>query len=321
MATSGDNTLTLKSINIIQEAYELIGALGEGETTNTEQISSAQRTLNMLVKNWQADGLNLWAVQRQFLFVNPGQQSYTLGPSTTDHFTTNFGKTTILSQTDANNVVIEDDSQILAGDYVGFQTTENTMEWTTVSSVDTGTNTVTTDDTVQNLLVGGIVYYYTSKASRPMSVMSAYLRTGNNTDIPMGIVSRIDYNELSVKNSAGLPNQAYYDPQRIQGILYVWPTGSAATDYIQLIVQRSLDDFDDPVGLDDVDYPQEWYLPLAYGLAKAIAPKFGLPDTDYRRIVLQAEEYYEMARGFDSELYTSVYFKPDTLQQDSAGYI
>jgi hypothetical protein len=76
-----------------------------------------------------------------------------------------------------------------------------------------------------------------------------------------------------------------------------------------LICQRTLEDFDDAAN--EPDYPQEWFLPLAYGLAVMLAPKYGTPVQDYARIQQTAAQLYETAEGWDAEQQTSVYFKPD----------
>jgi hypothetical protein len=73
--------------------------------------------------------------------------------------------------------------------------------------------------------------------------------------------------------------------------------------------QRTIEDFDS--GTDNPDFPQEWYLPLALNLAVLIAPKFGLPRTEYMELQEQADKWYEIAKEFDDELYTSVYFAYD----------
>lgn len=315
MATSGVNTYTITSLEIMQEALELLGVLGEGEIITLAARTSCQRTLNMLVKNWQADGLNLFSVQKSYIFPVLGQKSYTLGPGSIDNVTNSFETTTIISQPTAFEIVVEDTDGMTSGDYIGFETTENTLVWDIVSGTTTE-GVVAIEGTVENLKVGGTAYFYTTKASKPMNIIEAYINS-SGTDTPLGQLSRNEYNELSQKNTKGRANQFYYDPQVLAGYFYVWPTGAAETDIIVLHTQRAQDVFVDPNVLEDVDYPMEWYMPMAYGLAKALAPKYGIPKLDYDRIFLQAAEYYETARGFDTEMYTSVFFQPDTMMSST----
>jgi hypothetical protein len=316
MPTSGVDSYTITSVEIMQEALELLGVLGEGEIITLEARTSALRTLNMLIKNWQADGLNLFAVQNLFVFPQKGNLSYTLGTGSVDHATTSFYRTTVVSQSVSTEVQVADTVGMFVGDFIGFETTEDQMAWSTISALDNGTDTVTLTTPVTNLADEGQVVSYTTKAYKPMHVLEGYLRRAS-TDIPMGQISRREYGELSQKLAEGYPNQFWYDPQVTYGNLSVWPTGAEQTDVIVLYVQRPMDILQDQLGIDDLDYPMEWYLPLAYGLAKALAPKYGLPKDDYLRIITQSAEYYETARGFDTEMYTSVFFQPDTLQMSN----
>ena len=94
MATSGSIDFIVTRDDIITEALELLGVLGEGETPNSDQLSSSARTLNMMVKTWQADGLNLFAVERQYLFTEKTVEEYSLSSSTTRQYTKTFVETT-----------------------------------------------------------------------------------------------------------------------------------------------------------------------------------------------------------------------------------
>ena len=124
----------------------------------------------------------------------------------------------------------------------------------------------------------------------------------------------MDYYELTNKDTSGFINQVYYDPQIGAGTLFVWPLTADERDYLILLTQRTLEDFDSTT--DNPDYPQEWYMPLAFNLARYLAPKFGTPQMDYSRIMQQARELYETARGFDTEMGTSMYIRPDTWGND-----
>lgn len=311
MATSGSIDFIVTRDDIITEALELLGVLGEGESPTAAQLTSSARTLNMLIKNWQADGLNLFAVKRQYLFTDTTVREYSLSSSTTHHFTESFGSTEIATAATALDTTIEVDSisGISDGDYIGIHTT-NAMEWTTVNGAPSGT-TVTLSGALENdAAVDNKVYFYTSKANRPMKVLEAFIKlTDSDTDVPIEIISRRKYNELAVKSATGVINQIYYDPQVGTGKMFVWPVSNNACDYLTLFVQRSLEDVDS--ASDNFDMPQEWYMPLAYNLAMHLAPKYGIPQNDYYVVERQATALYERAQGFDEELYTSVFFEPN----------
>lgn len=311
MAVSGSIDYTVTAEDVITEALELLGVLGEGESPNTNQLDSSRRTLNMMVKTWQADGLNLFAVQKLYLFLIKDTQKYTLDSSTTAHFTSSFTQTTVDGAVSSGNtsVTLSDATGATNGDNIGLYQDDGTMHWTTLSGAPSGNSINLTDATTDDLSDGAVVYFYSDKANRPMKVMEAYTFQYDSTEIPVKLLSRREYDELSDKDSEGFVNQVYFDPQRDTSNLYVWPTTSNERDYIILVVQRTLNDLDS--NSDTLDYPQEWFMPLSYGLAMYLAPKYGTPRDDYNRVLVQANSLYEMAKGFDAELYTSVYFEPD----------
>jgi len=54
MATSGSIDFATTRDDIITEALEQLGVLGEGESPSAAQLTSCSRTLNMMLKAWQA---------------------------------------------------------------------------------------------------------------------------------------------------------------------------------------------------------------------------------------------------------------------------
>ena len=319
MATSGSIDFTVTAEEIITEALELLGVLGEDETPSTGQLTSSMRTLNMLTKSWQADGLNLFSVKRLFLFIEKEKVSYELSSSTQDHFTTAFFETTttVAASSGASTITVEDATDISTGDFIGIYNTNAELQWTFVDGAPVS-NVVTLFATLDfDVDEGSVVYNYpaTNTANRPMLVLEAYNQIFNATAIPLDLISRVDYYELTNRTTGGVINQVYYDPQIGTGAnLFVWPTGDDERNFLELLTQRTLEDFDSSV--DNPDYPQEWYMPLATNLARALAPKYGTPQMDYSRLMQQAREWYTMAKGFDSEIGTSMYIRPDTWGND-----
>lgn len=316
MATSGSINYSTSSQDIIIEALELLGVLGEGETPTADQYTSCLRTLNTMTKTWQADRLNLFAVQKCYLFLKLGQQQYDLSATTQDDFTAQFGQQVTVGDvlSGSTTITVEFGSDISIGMQIGISIPGSDMWWTTVSNV-AGDIVTIADALEDDVSEGSLVYYYLTKANRPMRILEAYNHRGvGGTDIPIGMIGRVDYYSLSKKDTSGQTVQLYYDPQVGESKLYVWPTNNSAQDYLILLCQRTLSDFD--ALTDEPDYPQEWYMPLAYNLAYYLAPKYGTPTTDYQRIMVEAKQLYDMARGFDAEQETSTYFKPDTWGSD-----
>jgi hypothetical protein len=79
MATSGSSNYSLTRNDIIQEALELIGVAAAGETPAAADVSTADRSLNIMIKGWQAKGINLWRQTEGILTATAGQASFTMG--------------------------------------------------------------------------------------------------------------------------------------------------------------------------------------------------------------------------------------------------
>ena len=310
MATSGSIDLTASRDDIIQEALELLGVLPEGESPNSNQLTSAARTLNYMMKAWQADGLNLFAVQQVYLFLQEAQSSYSLISSTTDHYTATFTETTTsaTSASGASTLTVTSITGISASDKIGVYQDDGSVHWTTVNGAPSGSTVTLTAVLTDDVSSGAVVYAYTSKANRPMRITEAVLHnfdSGNDTSLTNG--SRDEYFNQSTKTSDGAVNLVYYDPQVAAPKLFVWPQADDERDYLKLYIQRTLEDVD--AAANTVDFPQEWFMALAYNLAMVLGPKHGKPVTAMSTIASIAEREYQRVKAFDSEL-VSVYFGP-----------
>ena len=313
MATSGVQLVTVTAKAIIQEALELLGVLGEGELATADQEISLLRTLNTLCVTWQADGMNLFAMQKGWLFLQGGRESYSI-PDLQTRFTSSYVQTTLVNDiADTDTILtVTDDVGIATSDFIGIYTEGNFLFWTTV--VSAAGNVITLSDPITaDALAGATVFSYkqVNALSRPMKVLEGYVRIKGGTSIPVDKIPRDEYYSLSDKSSAGIPLQMYYDPQRVIGNLYVWPTASSEEDVLQINIQRQLDT---AITVDDdIEYPAEWFLPLSTSLALIASAKHGLPRFEYTRITDLAQLYFQMAQGFDTEWGTSIEFAPEHL--------
>lgn len=302
MATSGSIDFSVSRDDIITEALEQMGVLAEGQSPSTAQLTSMSRTLNMMVKSWQADGLNLFAVQKIYVYLEKDKNEYSLSSSSTDHLSTEYNRTTTSASALSSATAIDVSS--IAGmaslDYIGIKLDDGTMQWTTINGAPSGSTVTLADALTDDVSSGVTVYHYTSKANRPMKILNASLVdavSGNST--PVDTYSRSEYVDLPNKTSDGSVTQLYYDPQVGTGKLYVWPETNTVDDYLVLWVQRTLEDFD--AASDTADFPQEWYLALALNLAYLSGPKYGVPRDLRRDISMMAAIAKGQAENFDRE--------------------
>lgn len=149
---------------------------------------------------------------------------------------------------------------------------------------------------------------------KPQKMIQAFLRNTTNPqalDIPLMMISNRDYNILGSKFSQGTPNSIYCDINRdnAQFSLYLTPdTFSQSTYQVHIVSQRLLQDVSQST--DNLDFPQEWLLPIAWGLAAEIGLDNGLEMDKLDYIEKKANKYLTDMEDWDAE-YTSLYFTPD----------
>lgn len=129
---------------------------------------------------------------------------------------------------------------------------------------------------------------YTLNNPKPLKAIQAWHHDVNsNVDVPMRIITRQEYNILGNKSTTGIPIQLYFQPNRDDSTVYVFPTpdsSAASQKIINLVCQRPYQDFD--AASDTPDFPQEWYEAIKYGLAVRLAGEYNV-DIETRKILTQ----------------------------------
>ena len=98
--------------------------------------------------------------------------------------------------------------------------------------------------------------------------------------------------------------------------MYLWqtPDAEAATGTVHLIMQRQATEL---INLtDDLDFPQEWFIALHWGLADEIST--GMPKAVQDRCERRAKELFEALEAWDVED-ASTMFTPDSRQYQNQG--
>lgn len=131
----------------------------------------------------------------------------------------------------------------------------------------------------------------TAFEQRPPRIYDATRYTITTADeVPITPISRRDYLSLPNKTSSGTPVQVYYDPQIVNGVLYVWPPASATGDMIKLSVDRLVADVGD--GDNIIDIPPEWMECVKYNLALRISPEYspGMDEVGVKMAIAMKEK-------------------------------
>jgi len=80
MALSYSFDFTLNRNALITRALRMIGAIAANQEPTADEISDASEALNLMLKAWQADGLQLWTVTMTTFTPESGTYGYTVGP-------------------------------------------------------------------------------------------------------------------------------------------------------------------------------------------------------------------------------------------------
>jgi hypothetical protein len=307
MASSGSYDFNLNRDEIIGQAYIYLGATGIGETPTADEITDAGRTLNIMLKSWQTEGIFLWLNQQITLFLAYGQESYLLG-TTGDNASASVVKTEMKVAGVATDSTIDVDSitGISDGDYIGIELDDGTVQWTTINGTPSGNTITLTAALTDASAVDNHVYTYTTKTQRPLEILEARRVSSDGTETPLTPVSREEYMSLSTKDSTGISNQYWYDPQLNNGKLYLWSTTSDVKDTINMTIKRPIQDFDSDT--DTGDFPVEWLEAVITNLAVRIGIKLGI-EISAGLASLAAESKY-MAKTFNNDT-GSIFFQYD----------
>ena len=162
-------------------------------------------------------------------------------------------------------------------------------------------------------LDGGVYHYYLgpdgtaqywpeleTTINRPTRIWNLRRLNLSGYEVPIEMVSRSDYMMLPNKLSIGTVVQAYYDPQLVNGQLFVWPRpGDGVTDKIIGDCDRTLQDMVSDT--DTFDLPQEWSDALSFCLAERLWWEYPDNAASYQMLAQRASQGKEVVLNYDRE--------------------
>lgn len=313
-STSGSYSFTVNRDQVIRQAMLNIGKLDENESPTAQQTSDCAFALNMLIKQWQgrgdfAAGLKVWTRKLGYLFLSGTSGKYSVGPTATG-WTNSFAASTssAAAAASATAITVVSSSGFAGGANVGVQLSSGALYWTTIAS--TNGNTINLSAGIPSAMpVGAKVFAYNTAAQQPINIETAVLRDNQSNDIPLRMMTVQDYDNLPSKastQSISDPTSIYYEFQLGNSNLYT--DCGAAQDVSKYIVLRYMEPVQDVLqGSDTFEYPQEWYLALAWGLSSEIAPMFNAAWT--QKMDENFKRSLSIAQHKDPER-VSIYFQP-----------
>lgn len=277
LSTSYD--LVLTRTDVVQAALELIGETPVGQAAPAESADLAVRTLNMMLKHWQTDGLYIWKRSRRYLFLTANRKDYGLGP-TGDHWGTSFlvKTTSAAASAAATSLVLTDVAGLAATHAIGVMLSTGVRFWTTISSI-VGTTVNLNTALPAGVLSGAYVFSYAAKAQRPLKILQCNRIDPQGRSTIVNPVMRYDYQTYPNRTSLGTPNTIYYNPRRSGiGEIEVYPTPAFSVDVLEIDVHEPFTLMSG--GTNEFDFPEEWMLAITYNLAWLLCDGFGVdPDT------------------------------------------
>jgi hypothetical protein len=326
MTTSASWNYSLTALGIIDMALENLGILGEGDTASSAQSTTMLRRLNVVAKQFQgmndvSAGLKVHTRQRITLFLAKGQQTYQIGPASTDaRSATTYGRTTVgTAYVSGTSLVVTaaSDTTTFPGttismansDFIGVELDDGTIGWTTIASI-AGAPTITlTAGFSVAAASGNYVYWFTSRAQRFPHIETAVIRDENFKDTDLYIyrdVTEYDADNADKYADSDTPGAILVEPLRIttKVTLDIQPTD--VTKQIVMTVLYPAEDYD--ASSDDIAFPQEWLRPLSWALAFESHSVFGRKWTE--GMELNRKESLTIAKNLNPEV-SNLYFQPE----------
>ncbi len=296
---------------IIKNALLILTEYDPTDTLSTKDEAVGLEFLNLLVKHWEGLGIHIWATEHAIIWLPYNQGSYSLGDSASDdHWAINYEENTLTNPAaiSATEIVVSSTSGITPGDIIGI-VGSSSIFWTTSSGVHPDGRIELNDAVTEAIGAGAYVYTYTARPVKPLEILSVSRRSNTGTatsDIIIPFISFSDYQMLTNKFIQGTPLRCKYRPNTGSGKLTLWPIPIDMTQRLHIEYLRPLFDF--TAGSDNPDVPQEWLLPLAYGLAVLLAPVYGHAD---KLAALEpiANSMLQRINNYDQEK-TSLYLTP-----------
>lgn len=310
MALSGSRDFTLNRNQIVQEALENAGILGEGETPDSTLLNKTNRKLNTMIKAWVAKRVGLWVRREAVLFLADSTANYSLSSASgSAHCTDSYKSTTIAANEAAEQTILSLTSTtgMTASDNIGIELDGGTRQWTTILSVDSSTQVTVAAALTAAASSGNTVVTYTSRINRPLRIVHARrYHLVDDYDVELELLSHEDYFSISKKSTESDPTSLHYDKQLSAGVAYVYPEPDGVKNVIKFTYQDMLQDFDSAT--DNADFPDEWLEAIIDGLSYRSALSRGQLDT-IAALKAQADESFSVASNFDMDD-SSIMFSP-----------
>ena len=145
----------------------------------------------------------------------------------------------------------------------------------------------------------------------PLDITQVRISHDGGNEIEMTPLSREDYYRLPNRTTEGFPTQYFYDRQRDNGTLYIWPEPDDSSYDLTFTYRRRIMDID--AQTDNFDLPPEWEKAITENLAYELIGPYGKAGSDQaRKIERDAAISFAVIQNWDvSEGEGSISILPD----------
>lgn len=314
MATSGSQNFSQTRNEVINDALRLLMVTSPGNEASADTIDYANRILNSMIKQWNAQGYRLWSRGEAVIVFTEATASYTLGDASgvdkafkaSGLIQTSIGADEAAAQT---SITVSSSTGMAGSDVCFIELDDNTIHVTSISSITNATTIVINDALPSAAASGNAVFTYTPSTDvlphvrRIEDVRIRWFASGNDRRLTR--LDRMSYYGISDKAATGEPTSYYIEDSVDSPSIYFWPVPVDMSTTARVTYVKSLDDMDD--ASDDFDFPQEWLHCLKYNLAVMIAPGLG-KELKLKVIQPLAAQALRSALSFSSEA-TSIKFR------------
>lgn len=303
-ALSNSYDFSLNAGEVFKEALENVGAIGVGDELDAQHVGSLTRAFNIMLKSKQVRALSLWTWKDAVLFLEKDATSYRLG-ATGDHATETYVQTTLAADAaqGATTITLTATAGMTNGDNIGIVLDDGSLFWTTIS-VTGGTDIAAGLTSVA--VSGNVVFAYTSKIQRPLSIKDVRLLHVDETERPCNVIPVSEYSGYPNKNVSSEIVSIAHEPLMDNTMLRVWPANTLTTDVLKFSYKKPVDDIDNIEH--DIYAPVDCYDAIVADFTARIAGRFGMSVAEQQDFERKAEKAFAGVHDFEDD--TSISFAP-----------
>ena len=302
MAISNNYAYTVTKQSLIKDALIEAGVITDDQEVDGAMYAWMSRRLNGLLKQLQAKGLHLWKTQKVTLLLDKDRIEYTIGVGSDSVCAEDLIRTTLTASVAvATTTYSVDSTGMTVGDYIGIEQTDGILYWQPIATIPDSSSVTVPVGPTSPANDNATVYSYTNVIPKPLRVHEAYViqKDSENSHLPIRVVPREEYMRLNSKNTGGVVVELYFNPNRGNSVIKVWPTSTDNIQRVVMTVELPIANMDKTT--DDLEFPDWWFEAIHLKLAHSASRAYRAPIDKVRELKSDAKEAVKDAEDFNVE--------------------